>query len=236
VARPRLAIGLAAFVVAAASAGAGIAVATTADDKHDAGIVGRILCPVVLDRDRGCSQIKVVVRERSSHRRVATVKPSRFGRFRVALEPGTYLVELETAGGTSAGGRETMSVRVPPHRFVRRLLAARFATGPAVAGRLSRADAAATPDSRIHLSVRPAKVKAFERRRFAFVATRAPTDHRLSAVAITFAGARARTDSRGRAVIVHRFVRAGLYRARACKTRLRCGIARVTVLLYAPAS
>jgi hypothetical protein len=79
-------------------------------------------------------------------------------------------------------------------------------------------------------------VKAFERRRFVFVATRAPTDRRLSAVAITFVGARALTDGRGRAVIVHRFVRAGVYRARACRTRLRCGVARVTVLLYASGS
>jgi hypothetical protein len=136
VARPRLAMGLAAFVVAAAAAGAGIAVATATDDR-DSGIVGHVLCPVVLERDMGCSQIKLVVRERLSDRRVATVKPNRFGRFNVALEPGEYLVELETAAGTPPGRGERISVRVPPHRFVRRLLAAPFATGPADTGRLS---------------------------------------------------------------------------------------------------
>jgi hypothetical protein len=79
-------MGLAAFVVAAAAAGAGIAVATATDDR-DSGIVGHVLCPVVLERDMGCSQIKLVVRERLSDRRVATVKPNQFGRFNVALEP-----------------------------------------------------------------------------------------------------------------------------------------------------
>lgn len=135
-ARPRLTIGLAALVVAAAAAAAGIAVATASDDR-DSGIVGHVLCPVVIERDMGCSQIKLIVRERSSDRRVATVKPNRFGRFKVALEPGEYLVELQTAAGTPSGRGERISVRVPPHRFVRRLLAARFATGPADAGRLS---------------------------------------------------------------------------------------------------
>jgi hypothetical protein len=133
VARPRLAVGLAACVVAAAAAGAGIAVATASDDR-DSGILGRVLCPVVLDRDIGCSQIKVIVRERSSDRRAATVKPNRFGGFKVALEPGEYLIELETAAGTPPGHRERIAVRVPPHGFVRRVLAARFLTGPADAG------------------------------------------------------------------------------------------------------
>jgi hypothetical protein len=137
VARPRLAIGLAASVVAAAAAGASIAVATAGDNDRDSGIVGRVLCPVVLERDIGCSQIKVIVRERSSDRRAATVKPNRFGRFKVALEPGEYLIELETAAGTPSGHRERISVRVPPHGFVRRVLAARFLTGPADAGRRS---------------------------------------------------------------------------------------------------
>jgi len=93
---------------------------------------------VVLDRDKGCSQIKVIVRKRSSGRRVATVKPNRFGWFRVALEPGEYLVELETAAGTPPAREQEVRVRVRPHRFVRRLLAARFATSPADAGRRSR--------------------------------------------------------------------------------------------------
>jgi hypothetical protein len=134
VARPHLAIGLAACVGAAAAAGAGIAIATAADDDGDAGIVGRALCPVVLDRDNGCSQIKVIVRKRSSGRRVATVKPNRFGRFRVALEPGEYLVELEKAAGTPPAREQEIRVRVRPHRFVRSFAAQTI--GPATSSGL----------------------------------------------------------------------------------------------------
>ena len=46
---------------------------------------------------------------------------------------------------------------------------------------------------------------------------------------VSFAGARARTDSRGRAVIVRRLP-TGTYRARACKASLACGSARVVAI------
>jgi hypothetical protein len=96
-----------------------------------------VLCPRVLERAMSCSHIKVIVRERSSDRRVATVKPNRFGLFKVALDPGEYVIELQTSAGTPQGRAERISVEVRPHRFVRRLLATRLATGPADAGRLS---------------------------------------------------------------------------------------------------
>jgi hypothetical protein len=53
----------------------------------------------------------------------------------------------------------------------------------------------------------------------------------VGSAVVSFAGARARTDRHGRAVIVHHFVRAGMHRARACKVHLGCGVARVYVLL-----
>lgn len=130
--RPRVGLGLAAVAVAGA-VGAVVA-AATADDDVDSGIAGRLLCPVVLERETACAQHRIVVRDRSSRRRVVTVKPDRMGRFRVALRPAAYLVEVRAP----AGGRPArMAVRVSPHRFVRLLLAAGPTVGRAEARRLS---------------------------------------------------------------------------------------------------
>jgi hypothetical protein len=122
--RPDLRLGLAVFVVAMAATGAGIAVATSRSRDVDSGIAGRVLCPVVLEGGADCSQIRVSVRERFSDRRVATVKPSRFGRFRVALAPGAYLLELQRLQAAPAGRTTRIDVRVPPHAFVRTTIAA----------------------------------------------------------------------------------------------------------------
>lgn len=123
VVRPRVGLGLAASAVAVAAAGVGIAVATVGDDGIDSGIVGRLLCPVVLERDTACSETRIVVRERWSHRRVTTAKPNRLGRFRVPLEPGDYLIELRPPSRAEGSRRPSSTVRVPPHRFVPALIA-----------------------------------------------------------------------------------------------------------------
>lgn len=127
VARPLVGLGLAAGVIAVAAAGVRIAVATSGHDDVDSGIVGRVLCPVVLERDPGCPDLRVVVREHFSHRRVATVKPNRLGRFKVALEPGDYLIQLQPRPAHAAPN----AVRVPPHGFARPVLAAWPTTRPA---------------------------------------------------------------------------------------------------------
>ena len=132
VVRPDLRLGLAGFVVAVAATGAGIAVATSGE-KADSGVAGRVLCPVVLERGTDCSQIRVTVRERSSHRRVATVKANRLGRFRVALEPGDYLLELQPPTGTPRGRATRIEVRVTAHAFVHTTIATSPTTRPASA-------------------------------------------------------------------------------------------------------
>src|SRR5205823_9693067 len=66
---------------------------------------------------------------------------------------------------------------------------------------------AVTAPARIHLSARPSVAKVAERTRFVFVATRGTGASRraVPGAVVMFAGSRARTDRRGRAVIVHRF-------------------------------
>jgi hypothetical protein len=51
---------------------------------------------------------------------------------------------------------------------------------------------------------------------------------------IRFAGARARTDSRGRATIVKRFRRSGVHRARATRSGMRPASVTVVVAAAAP--
>jgi hypothetical protein len=131
VVRPLLGLGLTAGAIAVAAAGVGIAVAAAGDDI-DSGIVGRVLCPVVLERSPGCSDLRVVVRERSSNRRVAAVKPNRLGRFTVALEPGVYLIEVQPRPARAA----PTAVRVLPHRFAHPVLAAWPTARPADARQL----------------------------------------------------------------------------------------------------
>jgi hypothetical protein len=105
-------------------------------------------------------------------------------------------------------------------------------------GTVARSDdtAAAGARSRIHLSVRPAMAEANAVTRFRFVASRRVGDtlRPVRAATVSFAGVRATTDRRGRAVIVRR-LDTGHYRARACKTSLSCGIARVVVLPHGAA-
>ena len=71
---------------------------------------------------------------------------------------------------------------------------------------------------------------------FRFVAARrvGASFRPVRAATVSFAGARAQTDRRGVVVIVRR-LRTGHYRARACKTSLACGIARVVVLPHGSA-
>jgi hypothetical protein len=102
---------------------------------------------------------------------------------------------------------------------------------PAGAACRSDGSPAATKRSRIHLSVRPATAEANAVTPFRFVATRRVGDsfRPVRSATVSFAGAHERTDSGGLVVIVRR-LRTGHYRARACRTSLLCGIARVVVL------
>jgi hypothetical protein len=130
-AKRRVALGLIGLVVGATAAGAGVAIATSAFDGVDSGVTGQVVCAVVLERDVGCSsvQARVVVRERSSNRRVATVKLGRMGHFRVAVEPGDYLVDLQPTSGVPPG-RPGVSVRVIPHRYTHIVLGTVPRPGP----------------------------------------------------------------------------------------------------------
>jgi hypothetical protein len=87
------------------------------------------------------------------------------------------------------------------------------------------------PPPRIRLAVRPRRVAAGARRRFAFRASVLRNGRRraVRGALIRFAGRRARTDRRGRATIVRRLNRPGRYRARASRRGLRPGRAVVRV-------
>jgi hypothetical protein len=89
---------------------------------------------------------------------------------------------------------------------------------------------------RIHLSVRPDPAEANAVTPFRFVATRPVGGERrpVPQARVTFAGARAATDRRGRAVVIRRLP-TGNYRARACKASLACGVTRVMVLPHGAA-
>jgi hypothetical protein len=108
----------------------------------------------------------------------------------------------------------------------------------APAGAACRSDraTATTQTTRIHLSVRPATAETNAVTPFRFVATRrvGGSSRPVRAATVSFAGAHALTDRRGVVVIVRR-LRTGHYRARACKTSLACGIARVVVLPHGTA-
>jgi hypothetical protein len=90
---------------------------------------------------------------------------------------------------------------------------------------------AAASASRIRLTVRPDLAETNAITSFRFHATRRVGGERrpVRDATIRFAGARARTGRRGRAVIV-RTLATGTYRPHACKPALECGVARVVVL------
>ena len=118
--------------------------------------------------------------------------------------------------------------------FMRRavgLVVCALSVGALAASIASDGASAAGRMPRIQLSVRPAMADGFAVTRFHFVATLGVgvNARAVRAALVRFAGARARTDRRGRAVIVRR-LRPGSYRARVCKGALACGSARVSVL------
>jgi hypothetical protein len=74
-------------------------------------------CPVILERDP-CPEpprsVSIVIRRAADRTWVATIGTDARGRFRKALEPGTYLLEWRRPRGPTA----TTRVRVPRHRLV----------------------------------------------------------------------------------------------------------------------
>jgi hypothetical protein len=94
----------------------------------------------------------------------------------------------------------------------------------------ARIQQAATTRHAIRLKVEPRAVRASSARRgFTFTATDARTRRALRGVTVRFAGARARTDSHGHAVLSVRLARRGTYRARATRSGFTAGTATVRV-------
>jgi hypothetical protein len=146
--------------------------------------------------------------------------------------PGLYGRAARRSGtdrGTATGRADTAAagLRRRPWRWA---LLALLALAPTTASSYERAGPAAKLPQ-IHLSVRPALAEANAITSFRFVATRRVGDERrpVRGATIRFAGARARTGRRGRAVIVRR-LDTGVYRPHACKRGLECGVARVVAL------
>jgi hypothetical protein len=146
----------------------------------------------------------------------------------------TGLSSVSTVGSPSraAQPREPSWLRLT--RCV--VIGALAACAPAQAACRSDAVPATTQTSRIHLSVRPVTAETNAITPFRFVAARRVGDslRPVRAATVSFAGAHAETDRRGVVLIVRR-LRTGHYRARACKTSLACGIARVVVLPHGTA-
>jgi hypothetical protein len=74
-------------------------------------------CPVILERDpcpEPARSVSIVIRRAADRTWVATIGTDARGRFRKALEPGTYLLEWRRPPGPTA----TKRVRVPRHRVV----------------------------------------------------------------------------------------------------------------------
>jgi hypothetical protein len=89
----------------------------------------------------------------------------------------------------------------------------------------------------IRLAVRPRAVRtATRRRRFTFTATSSATGRPVRGALVRFRGARARTDSRGRAVLRVRLARPGRYRARATHRGLTAAGATVRAVRAAAES
>ena len=94
-------------------------------EQPDSGVRGVVLprspCPVILERDRcGDQPRRVSIVIRRAHRRewVATIRTDARGRFRKALEPGTYVLQLQRAPQSGPARTVAKRVVVPPHRFV----------------------------------------------------------------------------------------------------------------------
>jgi hypothetical protein len=105
-----------------------------------------------------------------------------------------------------------------------------------LAATIAASDGARAAMPRIRLSVHPATAEGNTVTHFRFVARRGAGARArpVRAATVSFAGVRARTGSRGRAVIVRR-LRPGNYRARGCKTSFACGSARVVALAHGAA-
>jgi hypothetical protein len=109
---------------------------------------------------------------------------------------------------------------------------ARLSAGGAGGGPGSRGRGAAGRGPRIHLRVRPRRVRAGGLVRLVFRAYKLRGRKRIALrrVRITFAGRHARTSRHGRAVLRVRLHRTGLRRARGTRSGFRRGTVRVRVL------
>jgi hypothetical protein len=114
------------LLAAIAVAGGGIALGSVGgENAPDSGVRGVVLprfpCPVILESDRCNEQARsasIVIRRATDRRRVAALRTDSRGRFRKALDPGTYLFQVTRAGQDASARTSAKRVVVPPHRFV----------------------------------------------------------------------------------------------------------------------
>ena len=135
-----------------------------------------------------------------------------------------------TVNTTSSRSAESIARGLRPRLWCWLPLAL-LAFAPAATGSPCERVGVAATLSQIHLSVRPNLAETNAITSFRFLATRRVGDVRrpVRDATIRFAGARARTGRRGRAVIIRR-LETGVYRPHACKPALECGVARVVAL------
>ena len=91
------------LLAAAGVAAAGVAVASTGGSRGDSGIRGQVVpCGLIHERAAPCAfspaGAKVVVRDAPGSAAVAVARADRKGRFRVAVAPGSYVVDARPKG------------------------------------------------------------------------------------------------------------------------------------------
>lgn len=111
---------------AIAVAGGGLAAGGAGGAKApESGVRGLVVlaprCPVILERDP-CPEpprsVSIVIRRAHDRRWVATIRTDLRGRFRKALEPGSYVLQAMRPRRGAANRTAARLVRIPPHMFV----------------------------------------------------------------------------------------------------------------------
>lgn len=106
----------AAAILLAAAAGLGGPPSGAVLATPHSGVAGQIrgACVGIRECRRGVVEATIVIRNRSSGRRVRTIH-TRHGRFRATLRPGSYRLSARQRHGSL---RTTRAVDVPPRRYV----------------------------------------------------------------------------------------------------------------------
>jgi hypothetical protein len=109
------------LVVAAGVAAVGIGAASSAGGGS--GIRGRVIpCGLVHERPAPCATsaagATVVIRRAGGRTAAAVVRAGGDGRFRVAVAPGSYVVEARPKGAARQAHPPTVGAEVPEHGWV----------------------------------------------------------------------------------------------------------------------